>query len=164
MHVFTIAERWLSGRRRRSRKPLTGYFPFGGSNPPLSASFVLKLRLFDVLFHKIKSYLFNILWSLCLFDFKYPRIYARKELNDRISWDESGTSANGTGFRFISAFTDRLVLCAPSDFFKSVFQFSSIFCSVLAQTVDEPIFYHKIVCLLAIFAESTFFKSNLNFV
>ena len=49
--------------------------------------------------------------------------------------------AVGTGFRFISAFTDRLVLCAPSDFFKSVFQFSSIFCSVLAQTVDEPFFY-----------------------
>ncbi|MBR2425431.1 MAG: hypothetical protein IKB16_01695, partial [Lentisphaeria bacterium] len=46
--------------------------------------------------------------------------------------------AVGTGFRFISAFTDRLVLCAPSDFFKSVFQFSSIFCSVLAQTVEEP--------------------------
>ena len=48
--------------------------------------------------------------------------------------------AVGTGFRFISAFTDRLVLCAPSNFFKSVFQFSSIFCSVLAQTVDEPLF------------------------
>ncbi|MBR2425711.1 MAG: hypothetical protein IKB16_03120, partial [Lentisphaeria bacterium] len=48
--------------------------------------------------------------------------------------------AVGTGFRFISAFTDRLVLCAPSDFFKSVFQFSSIFCSVLAQTVEEPFF------------------------
>ena len=47
--------------------------------------------------------------------------------------------AVGTGFRFISAFTDRLVLCAPSDFFKSVFQFSSIFCSVFAQTVEEPI-------------------------
>ena len=46
--------------------------------------------------------------------------------------------AVGTGFRFISAFTDRLVLYAPSDFFKSIFQFSSIFCSVLAQTVDEP--------------------------
>ena len=26
-------------------------------------------------------------------------------------------------------------------FFKSVFQFSSIFCSVLAQTVDEPKIY-----------------------
>mgnify|MGYP003435124026 CR=1 FL=1 len=48
--------------------------------------------------------------------------------------------AVGTGFRFISAFTDRLVLCTPSDFFKSVFQFSSIFCSVPAQTVEEPIF------------------------
>ena len=48
--------------------------------------------------------------------------------------------AVGTGFRFISAFTDRLVLYAPSDFFKSVFQFSFIFCSVVAQTVEEPIF------------------------
>ena len=48
--------------------------------------------------------------------------------------------AVGTGFRFISAFTDGLVLCTPSNFFKSVFQFSSIFCSVLAQTVEEPLF------------------------
>ena len=49
--------------------------------------------------------------------------------------------AVGTGFRFISAFTDRLVLCAPSDFFKSVFQFSSIFCSVLAQTAEGPFIF-----------------------
>ena len=58
--------------------------------------------------------------------------------------------AVGTGFRFISAFTDRLVLYAPSDFFKSVFQFSLIFCSIPAQTAEEPFFsackrghYHK---------------------
>ncbi|MBR2425216.1 MAG: hypothetical protein IKB16_00600, partial [Lentisphaeria bacterium] len=69
--------------------------------------------------------------SLCEFKGLIPRVTLRSP------WALL-YRAVGTGFRFISAFTDRLVLCAPSDFFKSVFQFSSIFCSVLAQTVDEP--------------------------
>ena len=71
--------------------------------------------------------------SLCEFKGLIPRVTLRSP------WALL-CRAVGTDFRFISAFTDRLVLCALSDFFKSVFQFYSIFCSVLAQTVDEPFF------------------------
>ncbi|MBR2428342.1 MAG: hypothetical protein IKB16_16525, partial [Lentisphaeria bacterium] len=71
--------------------------------------------------------------SLCEFKGLIPRVTLRSP------WALL-YRAVGTGFRFISAFTDKLVLCAPSDFFKSVFQFSSIFCSVQAQTVEEPFF------------------------
>ena len=71
--------------------------------------------------------------SLCKFKGLIPRVTLRSP------WALL-CRAVGTGFRFISAFTDRLVLYAPSNFFKSVFQFSSILCSVLAQTVEEPFF------------------------
>ena len=70
--------------------------------------------------------------SLCEFKGLIPRVTLRSP------WALL-CRAVGTGFRFISAFTDGLVLCTPSDFFKSVFQFSSIFCSVLAQTSKNHI-------------------------
>ena len=95
--------------------------------------------------------------SLCEFKGLIPRVTLRSP------WALL-CRAVGTGFRFISAFTDRLVLCVPSDFFKSVFQFSSIFCSVLAQTVDEPFFCYDLEFLILIcekcWINVIFFRNN----
>ena len=91
--------------------------------------------------------------SLCEFTGLIPRVTLRSP------WALL-YRAVGTGFRFISAFTDGLVLCTPSDFFKSVFQFSSIFCLVLAQTVDEPFFFMLFAPVIVILYKGIFQYGN----